>query len=279
MKNHRDHYRQNILELVRRGGAQGGAPDDADDKGADDKVAAKKGKEKAGDDSGGDAEAKALADRAAKLEADNKKLQKKADEAAKKEADEKAALEAKKAKEEGRLEGTLAETQKKLKDMEADHKKLLTAATLRAEAKMAKLPDGDKKRLERLKDKLPLADWLEEVDEYSATPADDKGADGDGKKKTPPTTGSVGSDRESAEYEPTDAALKILREIGHGENTLRRLSVAKGAMQSVDGGWSIFAPVSQFIEDMPRKMVPKLSHEEAAKRRLHNDAGARDKKK
>lgn len=146
----RERFAANIAELVLRGGAQGGGPeeDEAAAKAAADKAAKDEAdrKSKGGDDI---AAIKARAEKAEKDLADRKA----AEAAAKKKAEDD------EAKKKGEYEKLLGEKEKELADLKAKAGRadeLEKAALARVDAMIEKLPDAAKKQLAIVKDGLSL---------------------------------------------------------------------------------------------------------------------------
>lgn len=202
--------------------------------------------------------------RLAAIEAENAKLKKAADDADKKAKDAAAKAAAKKAAEEGTLTETLAQAQAALAKAEAERERLVAATTARIDKLVAQLPEADKALVTKFKDKMSFADWSEFVEETSGKAAVTVTGD---KKPIPPHIGGVTKDRGSAgEYEPTDRAREILDGLMRSDAVLRTVRVGKDP--SSDSAWNFYKPIKNFIEDMPRKVIRSLSHEEAMKRKL-----------
>lgn len=160
------------------------------------------------------------------------------------------------------------ETTKRLAALEEENKRLTLSAKTRLEATVATFPEAEKKLFAELSDALPFATWAEKVEAYAASRTSSPAPKPD-IKPVPPPTGEINVSNRKG-YEPSPEAKEILDQMMRSDDVLKTVHMEKDPNNA--NAWRFYKPVKEFIRDMPRKFIPRLSHEEAMRRKLNNSA-------
>jgi hypothetical protein len=203
-----------------------------------------------------EARAKAAEEKAAKLEAENKKRDE-----AKAKADKDAA--SAKAIEDGKAKDVIAQQAKDLAEAKEKADRLESAAKARVAKMEERLSDAAKKRLDIVRAKLSI----DEVETFVASEleTDGKTDAGGGASFTP--GGGTGSNKDSIKMH--DESKEVLANIGVEQSPIDKMSkMAKRTHNAVTGKSSFVVPIQNMIKDMNarRARTVQLTAENAGKR-------------